>query len=132
MLRKIDCVMIRVDNLDVAAAYYTRVLGLRVHWRRERQVGLRMPETDAEIVLHSETDIPPEATVHYLVDDVTVAVRQLADQGCAILVAPFDIEIGKCAAVRDPFGNELYILDMTKGPLAPLGQSGETEGRGRE
>jgi len=117
VLRKIDCVMVRVEDLDAAVAYYQEVFGLRLHWRTGSQVGLGMSETDAEIVLHTEPDIPREASVHYLVDDVTSAVKHLAAHGCTILVAPFEITIGKCAAVADPFGNTLHILDMTKGPL---------------
>jgi hypothetical protein len=34
-------------------------------------------------------------------------------------VDPFDIAIGKCAVIENPFGIQLCILDMTKGPLKP-------------
>jgi catechol 2,3-dioxygenase-like lactoylglutathione lyase family enzyme len=117
MLRKIDCIMLRVDHLESAVAYYQEVLGLRLHWRQALQAGLRLPETDAEIVLHCDPSIPPEASVHYLVDNVISAIEHLAAEGCTILVEPFEIAIGQCAAVADPFGNTLYLLDMTKGPL---------------
>jgi lactoylglutathione lyase len=30
---------------------------------------------------------------------------------------PFDIAIGRCARVRDRFGNELVLLDQSKGKL---------------
>ncbi len=30
---------------------------------------------------------------------------------------PFDIAIGRCARVRDPFGNELVMLDQSEGRL---------------
>ena len=123
MLRKIDCIMLRVDDLESAVAYYQEVLGLRLHWRQALQAGLRLPETDAEIVLHCEPDIPENVAVHYLVDDVVAAVEFLKQQGCSVLTEPFDIVIGKCAAIKDPFGTELYILDMTKGPrLANFGE----------
>ena len=115
MLRKIDCVMIRVEDVDVSAAYYAKVFGLRPKWSAEGSVGLVFPETDAEIVLHRETTIPSSVEVYYLVDDVVVAVAHYAAQGCQILVAPFDITIGKCAVIRDPFGTRLCILDTTKG-----------------
>jgi predicted enzyme related to lactoylglutathione lyase len=117
MLRKIDCVMLHVEDLDAAIAYYQRVFGLLLHWRSELRAGLGMPETDAEIVLYNGPEFPPGASVHYLVDDVTSAVEQLAAQGCTILVAPFEIAIGMCAVVSHPFGNALAVLDMTKGPL---------------
>jgi predicted enzyme related to lactoylglutathione lyase len=40
----------------------------------------------------------------------------LAAKGCSVVVEPFDIAIGKCAVIRDPFGVTLCILDMTTGP----------------
>jgi lactoylglutathione lyase len=98
-------------------AGYQEVFGLRVHWRNGPQVGLGLPETDAEIVLEGGAKLPVEASAHYLVDDVTTAVDYLAARGCRTLVAPFEIAIGRCAVVADPFGNTLGILDMTKGPL---------------
>ena len=115
MLRKIDCVMIRVEDVDVSAAYYAKVFGLRPKWSGEGAVGLVFPETDAEIVLHRETTIPSSVEVYYLVDDGGVAVGHCAAQGFQILVAPFDITIGKCAVIKDPFGTRLCILDTTKG-----------------
>jgi lactoylglutathione lyase len=119
MLRKIDCVMIRVENLDASAAFYKKVFGLRPQWSGEGAVGLAFPESDAEIVLHHEKTIPSSVEVHYLVDDVVLAVAHYAEQGCQILVAPFDITIGKCAVISDPFGTRLCILDVTKGLRPP-------------
>lgn len=119
MLRKIDCVMIRVDDLEGAADYYTRVFGLRRAWTRLTQIGLQMPATDAEVVLHTAADLPSRIEVHYLVDDVAQAVAHFQANGCRVLVEPFEIEIGRCAVIEDPFGVALNILDMTKGPLSP-------------
>ena len=64
MLRKIDCVMIRVDDLEAAKKYYIDVFGLRLTWQDEKSVGLGFPETDAEIVLHSDPGIPSRVEVH--------------------------------------------------------------------
>ena len=125
MLRKIDCVMIRVDDVEAAAAYYTKVFGLLPQWSGDDSIGLVFPETDAEIVLHRATDIPSSVEVHYLVDDVVAAVAHYGAQGCQVLVAPFDITIGKCAVIEDPFGTRLCILDMTKGSR-PLNLAGST------
>ena len=119
MLRKIDCVLLRVENLEAAVTYYQEVLGLRPRWRHGLQVGLGLPETDAEIVLERGSALPEEASVHYLVDDVRAAADYLEARGCSIRVAPFEIAIGRCAVVTDPFGNMLGLLDMTKGPLPP-------------
>jgi len=116
MLRKIDCVMIYVEDLEAAVSYYAEVFGLRPLWRDDQSVGLGMPETDAEIVLHTDPALPSKVEVHYLVDDVVRAVETLAQKGGRTLAEPFDIAIGKCAVIEDPFGTRLCILDMTKGP----------------
>lgn len=125
MLRKIDCIMIRVDDVEVAAAYYAKVFGLHPQWSGDDAIGLMFPESDAEVVLHNDQAIPSTVEVYYLVDDVVAAVALLAAHGCHILVPPFDITIGKCAVIRDPFGTRLCILDMTKG-LRPLNLLGGT------
>jgi lactoylglutathione lyase len=78
-------------------------------------IGLGFPETEAEIVIHSDPNIPSSVEVYYVVQDVIAAVDRLLLKGCQVLVAPFDITIGKCAVIRDPFGTRLCILDKTKG-----------------
>ena len=115
MLKKIDCVMIRVEDVKAAMAYYTDVFGLQPVWSDESSAGLVFPESDAEIVVHRNPDIPSSVEVHYLVENVISAVQTLETKGCRILVDPFDIAIGKCAVIEDPFGTRLCILDMTKG-----------------
>ena len=115
MLRKIDCVLVRVDDLQAGVDFYTRAFGLRPRWRDDVSAGLGLPETDAEIVVHT-MDLPDEFGVHYLVDDVSEAVAAYVRSGCAIRVAPFDIAIGRCAVVDDPFGNAVCVLDLSKGP----------------
>lgn len=114
MLRKIDCVMLPVPDLEKAAAYYADVFGLKRLWSDDTSIGMGMTETDAEIVLHT-LDLPPEISVHYLVDDVVSAVNELQTKGCTVREMPFDVTIGKCAVVEDPFGNVLALIDMTKG-----------------
>src|SRR5262245_22170503 len=103
MLRKIDCVMVRVNDLEAGARFYGDVLGLKRLWQDATSVGMGMPETDVEIVLHT-MDLPKDIGVHYLVDDVMTAVETLAEKGCTVREAPFDVAIGKCAVLEDPFG----------------------------
>jgi predicted enzyme related to lactoylglutathione lyase len=74
-----------------------------------------MPESEAEIVLHNNPDIPRDCSLHYLVEDVTDVVAQLGTRGCQVIVPPFEVRIGKCAVLADPFGNMLNLIDMTKG-----------------
>ncbi len=113
-LRKIDCVMIRVPELAAAESFYAGTFGLQTGWRECDAIGMMFPETDAEIVLHTNPDIPSRIAVHYVVDDVVGAVSDYAAKGCRIIAAPFDIRIGKCAVIEDIFGTPLCILDLSK------------------
>lgn len=119
MLRKIDCVMVRVPDLAPATEFYTRVFGLRPLWRDEASVGMGLPETDAEVVLHT-MDLPGDRGVHYLVDDVPEAVAAARRAGCAVLDEPFEVAIGRGAVLADPFGNPVCLLDMSRGPRPGL------------
>jgi predicted enzyme related to lactoylglutathione lyase len=111
MLRKIDCIMVPVPDLDAAVGFYERVFGLTVNWRDEVSVGMRLPESDAEVVLNTEGI----SGAHYLVDDVPAAVEQMVTNGCVVVLAPFDVVMGRCAVLTDPFGNRVNVLDMSKG-----------------
>src|SRR5690242_10864844 len=76
-LRKIDCIMVKVEDLDKAREFYIRVFGMHPVWRDATSAGLRFPESDAEIVLHTIATIPFRVDVTYLVDDVIEAVGAL-------------------------------------------------------
>jgi len=113
LLRKIDCCMLKTHDLDEAVAFYGGRLGHTLLWRTEEAVAFRLPESEAELVLHLY--IGP--AVYFLVDDVEQAHRSLLQSGAISIKAPFEIQIGKCAIVRDPLGNSVAILDQSKGEL---------------
>jgi predicted enzyme related to lactoylglutathione lyase len=114
VLRKIGCVMVRVDDLVAASCFYGLMLGLRPLWRDEVSVGMGLPETDAEVVLHT-MDLPRELGVQYLVDDVVASVSSWREAGFEVRKEPFEIAVGWCAVLEDPFGNPVCILDLSKG-----------------
>jgi lactoylglutathione lyase len=120
LFRKLDNLLLRVADLDAAIAFYRDRLGHRVVWRSDEAVGFALPDTDAELVVH--LNLGPETDV--LVEDVDEAFALFLSAGGEAMLSPFDIAIGRCARVRDPFGNELTLLDQSKGTLA-------TDGEGR-
>jgi lactoylglutathione lyase len=115
VFKKIDCVMVRVGDVAAGERFYSEVFGLKPLWREDGSVGMGMPETDAEIVLHNSAGIPHKVEVHYLVDDVVAAVKTYAEKGCRVLVQPFEVLIGKCAVIEDPFRTTICLLDLTSG-----------------
>jgi lactoylglutathione lyase len=114
LFRKLDNLLLRVADLDAAIAFYRDRLGHRVLWRSGEAVGFALPDTDAELVVHLH--IGPETDV--VVEDVDRAFALFLSAGGEAVEPPFDIAIGRCARVRDPFGNLLVILDNSKGRLA--------------
>ena len=114
LMRKVDCIRLYVPDIEAGLAYYRDQLGHELAWRTEDQVGLRMPETGAELVLHTEPQAPE---IDMLVDSADDAAGRVAAAGGRIIVPPFDIQIGRCVVVQDPWGNQLVLLDTSKGLL---------------
>jgi lactoylglutathione lyase len=114
LIEKIDCIRLYVADLDDGLAFYRDKLGHELIWRTEDQIGLRIPGSKAEIVLQTKPQ-PPE--IDFSVDATDEAVARFEKAGGTVVVPPFEIQIGRCAVVRDPWGNEFVLLDSSKGML---------------
>ena len=114
LVQKIDCVRVEVPDLESGLAFYRDKLGHELIWRAETAAGLKMPGSDSEIVINAE---PMKWKTDLLVESAPSAARQFEEAGGSIISGPFDIEIGKAVVVRDPWGNEFVLLDMSKGRL---------------
>jgi lactoylglutathione lyase len=114
LFQKVDCVMLYVPDLDEAIAFYQDRLGHCLIWRAAYAAGLKMPDTDTEIVLQIGER---EKQIDFLVASADEAAREFEKAGGTIVNPPFDIHIGRCAVVKDPWGHELVLLDMSKGRL---------------
>jgi lactoylglutathione lyase len=115
LLHKIDCIRFYVTDLDAGIAFYRDQLGHSLIWHTKYAAGLRMPETDAELVLQTEDHVQE---IDFAVDSAETASTQITEAGGQIVMPPFDIQIGRCVVVRDPWGNSLVLLDSSKGLLA--------------
>jgi predicted enzyme related to lactoylglutathione lyase len=114
LLGKVDCIRLSVPDLEEGLAFYRDMLGHQLIWRTEESAGLQMPGTDTEVVLHTE---PRGVEVDFKVDSADAAADRFRVSGGEVVVPPVDIRIGRCAVVRDPWGNELVLLDSSKGLL---------------
>jgi lactoylglutathione lyase len=74
-----------------------------------------MPETDTELVLQKENRTQE---IDFNVASADAAATRFREAGGKIVVPPFDIQIGRCVVVQDPWGNPLVLLDLSKGLLA--------------
>ena len=112
LIRKVDCVRLFVPDLEAGLAFYRDKLGHELIWRTATAAGLRLPETDAELVIQTEEQ---RQEIDFLVDSADEAARFMEQAGGAVIVPPFDIQIGRCVVVEDPWGNPLVLLDVSKG-----------------
>ena len=114
LARKVDCVRLSVSDLDAGLAFYRDQLGHELIWRTAEAIGLRMPDTDAEIVLHTTLGAP---AIDLTVDSADAAAVRFEQAGGKVIMPPFDIQIGRAVVVQDPWGNQLVLLDVSKGLL---------------
>ncbi len=110
---KVDCHSLPVAELDAGIAFYAS-LGHELIWRDETAAGLRLPDSNAELVIHTD-DRPVETD--FLVQSVPDAISEFVGAGGTLVHGPFDIGIGKCAVLLDPWNNPIVILDSSKGLL---------------
>jgi catechol 2,3-dioxygenase-like lactoylglutathione lyase family enzyme len=109
LFKQVDAVVVHVDNLDMGIDFYCTQLGQKLKWRNDTSAGLEMGESELVLstVLSAETDI--------LVESVDDAVKQIAKHGGSVVLDPEDMPVGRVAVVKDPFGNTLTLVDLSKG-----------------
>ena len=112
LFRNIDCIRIPVSNLKDSLKFYRDKLGHKLIWRKESSIGLEIPESKAELVIHTEQDEPE---IDIKVKSVEHATKQFIEAGGTIVKEPFDIPIGKCVILMDPWGNKFVLLETSKG-----------------
>jgi predicted enzyme related to lactoylglutathione lyase len=112
VFKYVDCVQFYVPDLQEGVKFYCDCLGLKVIWRTETSIGLGMAEGKTEVVIQNERE---DQEVDIKVESVIQAIEEIKKAGGHIIYGPFDIRIGKCAVVKDLWGNQYVILDSTKG-----------------
>jgi predicted enzyme related to lactoylglutathione lyase len=82
-------------------------------WRNDAQgqVGLRLPESPAELVLSTNL----EYAVDWLVRSVSEAVETIVEAGGKVILEPTQIPVGRLAVDHDPFGNTPVLLGLSPG-----------------
>ena len=109
----VDAVTVPVPDLDQGLAFYRDRLGHELLWRNDElgQAGLRLPDSETEIVLSQNLPYAP----NWLVNSVPDAIDYVVAAGGVVVVETHAIPVGRLAVVADPFGNSLILLDLSNG-----------------
>ena len=110
LLTSIDCMMLPVTDLEAAVTFYRDKLSQPLAWRTDKAAALRIGES--ELLLNPG---PPRSRHQGRLR--RRGGQRFVEAGGSIVAGPFDIKIGKCVVVKDPWGNHLVLLDSTKGLL---------------
>ena len=94
LIRKVDCLRLYVPDLEEGLAFYRARLGHELIWRSATAAGLRLPDTDAELVIQTEEQ---RQEIDLLVDSADEATAFFEQAGGKVIVSPFDIQIGRAA-----------------------------------
>ena len=114
LFQMVDAVQFYVPDIEAGVRYYGDILGHEIIRKTESAVGLRMPGSEAEIVIQNEREY---REIDLSVESADAAARRIEDAGGKIIVPPFDIQIGRAVVVEDPWGNRMVLLDSSKGHL---------------
>ena len=111
LVRKVGMVIHPVTDLDSAAEFYARGLGLRELFRDgDRFCAFDAGGVTIALAAGAERDsTAAETAVSYKVDDVAAAVERLAAAGAELISGPEEGPHEIRAALRDPAGNVLAV-----------------------
>jgi predicted enzyme related to lactoylglutathione lyase len=112
LFQNIDCIQLYIPDLNEGINYYCNNLGLKIIWRTDSSIGLGMNKGITELVIQNERKYQE---IDIKVDSVIDSIDIIKKAGGSIISGPFEIKIGNCAVVKDPWGNQYVILDSTKG-----------------
>jgi catechol 2,3-dioxygenase-like lactoylglutathione lyase family enzyme len=123
VIGNVDAVLVHVPDLEQGLRFYRDHLGHRLLWRSEVSCGLAMADSPTELVL--STTLGPQTDLK--VDSSAAAAERFVAGGGRIIAGPDEMQTGTVVVVADPFGNQLVLLDNSKGTLT-VDESGTVTG----
>ncbi len=112
MFLDIRIVVIRVKNLERAAAWYHRILGFAPHHVSATSASFNGGGYDLRLELETgrcRGRVCPE--IYWRVHDLDQTLARLVRAGAVLHSRPEEIPaIGRAAAVKDPFGSVLRLV----------------------
>ena len=115
MLQGLNFVLLHVTDIEQATAFYTEKFGLAIETRAPGFVQFKQPMGHgATFALSSEGDDSPLQNVElwWFVDDADATYADLVAKDVKIAQPLKDEPFGRTFAIKDPFGNTMYIMKL--------------------
>ena len=109
VLKKINAVLVKVPSIQEGLDFYREQLGLQTFWKKENIAAVHLG--DGQLVM--STTLDPETNI--LVESAEHAASVFEKAGGKIISPPEDIDVGKLVIVEDAFGNQITLVDFSKG-----------------
>ena len=112
MLAGLNFVLVHVDDVATARAFYTEKLGLTVADEQPGFVQFAQPggRGAAFAVVERGAEVPE---LWWDVEDADAAYAELKRQGVSVLSEPEDRPFGRTFSIKDSSGNTLHLLQQT-------------------
>lgn len=115
MLMGLNFVLVHVDDVAPARAFYTEKMGLAVADEQPGFVQFAQPggRGAAFAIIERGAEVPE---LWWDVENADAAYAELKRQGVEILSEPEDRPFGRTFSIKDPAGNALHLLQQA--PIA--------------
>jgi predicted enzyme related to lactoylglutathione lyase len=115
MLKGIETVVYFVEDVKRACAWYREVLGVAPNHDTEHYAGFTV--AGDELGLHPGAPVTGGPTAYWSVADLDAAVAHFVAHGATVSTAAQDVGGGiKVGTVRDPFGNDVGLIENPRSP----------------
>jgi predicted enzyme related to lactoylglutathione lyase len=112
MIQGLQYVILHVDDLEAARAFYTGKLGFSVELEAPGFLQFKQPGAGATFaVSRAEAGLDP-IELWWFVDDADATHAELQANGVEIVTPPHDEPFGRALAIKDPSGATQFLLQV--------------------
>jgi predicted enzyme related to lactoylglutathione lyase len=112
MIQGLQFVILHVDDLEAARAFYTGKLGFAVELEVPGFIQFKQPGAGATFAVSPvEPGLDP-IELWWFVDDADATHADLLAKGVKIVTPPHDEPFGRAMAIEDPSGAKQFLLQL--------------------
>jgi predicted enzyme related to lactoylglutathione lyase len=110
MFRGLNFVIAHVADVAQVRSFYVDTLGFAVEDESESFLQFREPRSGATYAVGRDEPGHDRIELWWFVDDANATHADLQAKGVEIVTPPTDAPFGRFLSVKDPAGNELFLL----------------------